>query len=204
MSSTNHTTTTTTNTTKEQAFKQNEGHLAHLRDQLSMVVMYIEDHQLRHEVIDWIESSHDDLEAGDVEEFIETQFSKLKAEYKMHDHDGVDNPEDAFPDACQGCQYYGGGCAVVTQQPAQDALKRIADESDSEAEFKRGVRNLADTYGCHRIPEWLQHWEGGYSDKIQRGWQLYRQVDVEIHEMDTDEVVPVESVLAGQQDEEDQ
>jgi len=64
----------------------------------------------------------------------------MEAEYRMYDHDRVENGEDAFPDACEGCPHYGGGCPIITWRSPQEELDRIAESATDGTTFKRNSR----------------------------------------------------------------
>jgi hypothetical protein len=181
--------------TDEHAFRQNEQELEWLRDALRDRIIYVEDSELKREIFQWIRDSLT-VPGGDVEEYLETELSKLESEYKMYDHEGVDDGEDAFPDECEDCTHYGAGCPIVTQSTPQDEFNRIARESSSSSEFKRGVRKLARLYECHRIPGWISEWETRYEDIIDEGWDLFERADIDLGEMDSPGAEPRVDVTA--------
>ena len=175
--------------TESESTSHGEESLQWLRGALRDRVDYIEDPELKQRTISWIQASFN-IPAGDIDQHIEARLAELEAEYKMYAHDGVEEGTDAFPDQCEGCPHYGGGCPIVTQSVPQDKLTQIADEADTQAEFKRGIRNLARRYECHRIPEWVAEWNTRYESTIVEGWDIYHALGIDIGETDASEIEP--------------
>ena len=161
-----------------------EQNLSWLRDTLRTRVPHLRDDALKQRTVEWIQRSLS-LPAGDVADYIEAELADLESEFKMHDNDSVDDAEDAFPDACEGCPHYGGGCPVVTQRAPSDELDRLASEAETELTFKRGVRQLANLHECHLLPEWITDWETRHEGLIKEGWNLYGEIEVDVTEMDS-------------------
>jgi len=112
--------------------------------------------------------------ASTVSDYIDHQLSEMEAEYRMYDHDRVENGEDAFPDACEGCPHYGGGCPIITWRSPQEELDRIAESATDGTTFKE-IRGLATLHDCHRIPTWITQWETRYGAR--RGGLGYLPLD---------------------------
>jgi hypothetical protein len=180
---------------------QGEESLYWLRDSLRDTLPYIDDVDLKTRVIEWLKASHE-IPAGQLDEHIEAQLAALEAEYKMYNHDGVDDGIEAFPDACEGCPHYGGGCPVVTQSTPQQKLKQIAEETETQADFAREIRNLARQYECHRIPEWLAEWNDRYKTQIAEGWELFEATNITIGTQDSDAPEPRVDLRADEDDNE--
>jgi hypothetical protein len=161
--------------------------------------MYIDDAALKHRTVEWIQASFE-IPAGTVDEHIESKLAAIEAEYKMYNHDGVDDGAEAFPDACEGCPHYGGGCPVVTQSVPQERLKQIAVDAESPSEFKRGIRNLARLYECHRIPEWLSEWNDDHRIHAVEGFEIYREINVDLGEMDSGDGPKIDLQAANEEE----
>jgi len=162
-----------------------------LRNEMQIRLMYIEDSEMKGRVLDWIEASFD-IRAASVEGHIEARLGEVESKNKMYNHDGVDEGTEAFPDDCEGCPHYGGGCPIVTQKAPKQKIEQLAEEADSPTEFKRGLRRIAGRYECHRISELMSEWDNEYKSLAVEGIRLYREIatDIEIGETDSDGLEP--------------
>jgi len=117
-------------------------------------------------------------------DYIDHQLSEMEAEYRMYDHDRVENGEDAFPDACEGCPHYGG--AVRLLRGARH--KRSWIESPSRPRTARRSKEkfgLATLHDCHRIPTWITQWETRYEGLVEEGWDIYLSIEIDVGLMDS-------------------
>jgi len=89
-----------------------ESNLEWLRKTLQRRVKHIQDDELKRRAVRWIQQSLQ-VPASTVSDYIDHQLSEMEAEYRMYDHDRVENGEDAFPDACEGCPHYGGAVRLL-------------------------------------------------------------------------------------------
>ena len=196
-----HTDSNQTNTESDST-NHGEESLEWLRGELHDRVDYIEDPELKQRTIAWIQASFN-IPAGDIYQHIETRIADIEAEYKMYAHDGVEEGADAFPDQCEGCPHYGGGCPMITQSIPQDKLSQIADDAETQAKFKRGIRKLARRYECHRIPEWVAEWNNRYKSIIGDGWALYaatEDLDIDDSKMGANGAQPKVDLRADTED----
>ena len=194
------TTDTTSDSDSADDRRDMDQNLSWLRNTLRTRVTHLRDEDLKHRTVTWIQRSLS-LPAGDVADYIEAELADLESEFKMHDHDGVDAAEDAFPDDCEGCPHYGGGCPVVTQRVPSDELDRLASEAETELAFKRGVRQLANLHECHLLPQWITEWETRHKGLIKEGWELYSEIEVDVTEMDSPGAKPKIDPRADEDDE---
>lgn len=178
---------TTTHT--DQHRQQQHDHLQQLRESVADQVPYVEDLELKQAMREWLASSYS-LPAGSVEGHVQHRIAELESEYRMHDNEHVHSSTEAFPDACQGCPSYGGGCPIVSHPTPQRELERLADECEDSETYTLRVRRLARDYDCHRIPEFVAEFESEYAEQIERGHELLAKTDVEIFESATDEPTP--------------
>ena len=161
-----------------------EDNLDWLRTTLQRRVKHIQDDDLKRKAVRWIQQSLQ-VPASTVSDYVDHQLSEMEADHRMYNHDGVENAEDAFPDACEGCPHYGGGCPIVTQRSPQAELDRIAESATDGAAFKREIRSLATLHDCHRIPEWITQWETRYEGLVEEGWDIYLSIEVDVGMMDS-------------------
>lgn len=166
--------------------QQQRNELQQLREQIQDAIHYVDDVDLKRELRQWVADSYS-IPAGSIEGHVEHRISEMEAEYRMHDHDDVRRGSEAFPDACQGCPSYGGGCPIVTHPTPQQELERIAAETSDGTQYKLETRRLARDYTCHRLPEFITEFEDVYAEKIEAGHELLASVDVEIYDSVTDE-----------------
>jgi len=89
-----------------------ESNLEWLRKTLQRRAKHIQDDELKRRAVRWIQQSLQ-VPASTVSDYIDHQLSEMEAEYRMYDHDRVENGEDAFPDACEGCPHYGGAVRLL-------------------------------------------------------------------------------------------
>ncbi len=161
-----------------------EANLEWLRETLQRRVKHIQDDDLKHRAVRWIQRSLQ-VPASTVSDYIDHQLSGMEAEYRMYNHDGVDDPTDAFPDSCEGCPHYGGGCPITTWRSPQEELDRIAESTADGAAFKREIRGLATLHDCHRIPTWISEWETRYEGLVEEGWDIYLSIEIDVGMMDS-------------------
>jgi len=106
--------------------------------------------------------------ASTVSDYIDHQLSEMEAEYRMYDHDRVENGEDAFPDACEGCPHYGGGLSdyyVALATRGAGSNRRVGH---GRHDVQKEIRGLATLHDCHRIPTWITQWETRYEGSSRR------------------------------------
>jgi len=161
-----------------------EDNLDWLRTTLQRRVKHIQDDDLKRKDVRWIQQSLQ-VPASTVSDYVDHQLSEMEADHRMYNHDRVENGEDAFPDACEGCPHYGGGCPIVTQRSPQEELDRIAESVTDGAAFKREIRSLATLHDCHRIPAWITQWETRYEGLVEEGWDIYLSIEVDVGMMDS-------------------
>jgi len=161
-----------------------ESNLEWLRKTLQRRVKHIQDDELKRRAVRWIQQSLQ-VPASTVSDYIDHQLSEMEAEYRMYDHDRVENGEDAFPDACEGCPHYGGGCPIITWRSPQEELDRIAESATDGTTFKREIRGLATLHDCHRIPTWITQWETRYEGLVEEGWDIYLSIEIDVGLMDS-------------------
>jgi len=123
--------------------------------------------------------------ASTVSDYIDHQLSEMEAEYRMYDHDRVENGEDAFPDACEGCPHYGGAVRLLRGARHKRELDRIAESATDGTTFKREIRGLATLHDCHRIPTWITQWETRYEGARRGGWDIYLSIEIDVGLMDS-------------------
>jgi len=108
----------------------------------------------------------------------------MEAEYRMYDHDRVENGEDAFPDACEGCPHYGG--AVRLLRGARH--KRSWIESPSRPRTaRRSKRNSRARHPARLSPHSdVDHAVGTrYEGLVEEGWDIYLSIEIDVGLMDS-------------------
>ena len=170
-----------TTTATDEHREQQHDHLNGLREEMRDKIDYVEDLTVKSEMREWLKESYS-IPSGSLDGHVEARIAAMESEHRMQNHDGVANGIDAFPDTCQGCPSYGGGCPIVTHPTAPQELRRIAEESTDDNTYSLRVRRLARDYECHRIPEFIEEFESEYADKIARGHELLEKTDFDIFE----------------------
>ena len=184
--------TTPTTNSESNHRKQQVDQLERIREKIDDCIDFIDDLGLKQSMREWLADSYS-LPSGSVNGHVQHRLSEMEAEYPMRNSSEVSRGGAAFPDECQGCPAYGGGCPIVTHPTPQDELERIAGSDEiSDRVYKLRVRRLARDYNCHRLPEFIAEFESEYADQIKRGYQLLEQTDFDIYESATDE--PTERV----------
>jgi len=109
----------------------------------------------------------------------------MEAEYRMYDHDRVENGEDAFPDACEGCPHYGG--AVRLLRGARH--KRSWIESPSRPRTaRRSKEKFAGSPPCTTVTAFRRGSRSGRRGMrglVEEGWDIYLSIEIDVGLMDS-------------------
>lgn len=158
------------------------GELAEIRRELRRMRWYIEDDELREDVDDWIQRSHDRGDADTAQEYVEQELNALLAENEMYHAPNLGRGEDGFPDECEDCRHYGSACPVLLDDTEVRWRERKLEQADSEQEARRVYQQQAIDTSCHRIPELLGEWDNRYAGFIREGQQHLSDVETDIRE----------------------
>jgi len=122
--------------------------------------------------------------ASTVSDYIDHQLSEMEAEYRMYDHDRVENGEDAFPDACEGCPHYGGGCPIITWRSPQ----RSWIESPSRPRTATFKKKFAGSPPCTTVTAFRRGSRSGRRGMrglVEEGWDIYLSIEIDVGLMDS-------------------
>lgn len=155
-------------------FRQSGSELEFLKEKLTIRVEYVAP-ELREAIYDWLSKARK-LTSGDAADHVLANMRRLDMEYQMYDAPSVDDPAEAFPEACADCVHFGGTCDIM-RHPVRGAIRRLAADAESTDQFKSQVTELASLRGCGRIPEWIEEHERGAETVIDEGYELYRLTD---------------------------
>ncbi len=162
-----------------------------LRRRLMNVLPDITDQALWMAVSNWLQATADTSHQGSLESQVRGELAELTSdpEHKLFPHVGVDQPEDAFPDRCEGCEHYGKHCPVLADRIGKQHLKRAYDASTSDDELASKLFEIASQYGCGVIKDIVSTRRGGIETQKQTGHELYQRAIVHIKgDWDADDV----------------
>lgn len=109
--------------------------------------------------------------------------------YPMYDARGVEDPEDAFPDDCEGCPHYGDMCPVVNHPVQKNRLDRILAGGDEKDDRVHELRQLAMDNQCHVIKDVLDRYESDLGPMLHAGVNLLMAAQDVVSYNDTEEQI---------------
>lgn len=129
-----------------------------------------EDNTLWKAIAVWLQLSHD-RPVGSVRTLVQTSFMALtdNPDIRMFDHEGVDEGEDGFPDACKGCPHYGVQCPILARHAGKKRLDRILSADVDDETVQRDLSELASDKHCHVLKSILDSWGDGYRQFVRLG-----------------------------------
>ena len=144
-----------------------------------------DDPELYEEAKDWLQQSAATRD-GSVGQAVNSQLRELKRGNKMRDHRGVDDPTDAFPDACEGCPHYGVACPMIKRNSVTKTRKRYIRNAESDEELVNNLSELAIDWDCHVVLEVLDDYQTSYGEFLQQGYDLLSRLTETIAGRSTD------------------
>ncbi|NHN50029.1 hypothetical protein G9464_20890 [Halostella sp. JP-L12] len=161
-------------TQSDQSPKRTE--LDELRSELRRRHDHVEDDsQLWWEISLFLEqtATHHD---GSVRTLVKQSLAELQKDpkHKMYPHRGVDTPEEAFPDACEGCPNYGVQCPVLTRKPVTDTIERLMEQYEGD-QLVSELYDVANQHECHILRQTLTEYDEGERQFLAKGQELYRR-----------------------------
>jgi len=184
-----------TNPRQSEESRQSKG-LDWLYDDLYRSLRYVEDDALARRINDWL-MQVEQLPETDPLNYIERRLSQLR-QRDSADGDGDravgqydmyrsgDDGEAEFPDACEGCPHHGVACPVFTSNVERDRRERMQRDLDnaSPTRVKNAYRQFAEDNDCHRIPAFIEAYDGQHADLLKDGRTLYIKKQVETGRID--------------------
>ena len=136
----------------------------------------ITDDDLRELVSLWLilEST---VEATSSAEYVSRELGTLKRDYPMRRTADVQSGAAAFPNRCEGCDYYGSACPMTTFHETQRRIEYIEDQADSPEEYRSQMRDLAREKGCHVVLNALDHTSTRHGPLVSAGQHLLMEVE---------------------------
>lgn len=130
---------------------------------------------LYEEIQDWIKESLS-IPDGNVGSAVNARLRELKRGNKMRDHRGVADPEEAFPDDCEGCPHYGVACPMVKRHSVTKTRERYIRTAETDDELVNDLTDLAIEWDCHIVLDVLEDYQDQYQDYIAEGYDLHSQM----------------------------
>lgn len=165
--------------------------LRDIRSELREKQDYIRDNpQLWAEVSLYLQATADPP-AESLPQLVWTRLGNLQTheDHKMHDHRGVDDPEDAYPDDCEGCPHYGSSrCPVLADKMAHDHIEYLLENIDDENALEGKLMRIANRHHCHIIKGAVNDWSTSFADYLEQGHDLRERVVAEIHGIDRESI----------------
>ncbi|SDL09091.1 hypothetical protein [Natronorubrum texcoconense] len=157
----------------QQATEQQRTELSELRRKLSNKYEYIrdDDPELFEEIDTFLRTSST-LHDGSIGSAVKSELRELKRDKKMRDHRGVEDPEAAFPDDCEGCPHYGVVCPMVKRYSVTKTIERILRRAESDEQVLEKLTDVAIEQDCHVILDVLEECQGSYTEFLQEGYEL--------------------------------
>jgi hypothetical protein len=122
--------------------------LEQIRRDLRRYYKYVDDPELREEMSEWLDKSHERIDAESVAEFVSARLTSMLSDNEMYYSSRAESATDAFPDACSDCQHYGSACPVLVGPTEPEWRERKLDEATTEAEQRQVFESQAvDTEG---------------------------------------------------------
>jgi hypothetical protein len=182
----------TPNPTASSSGEHRRSELAELRRELRDKQNYLDDNDdLWAEIALWLYQSHD-APVGSLRTKVRSRLAELQEDpqHKLYDHPGVDDPEAAFPDACENCPHYGVECPVLARYTTKKTLERHFDEADDDTELQGRLSQYAADHHCEVMQTAISEWESGYSQFLERGERLRMELNAAIKGIDLAETAP--------------
>lgn len=146
--------------------------------------------ELYDRIQDWIRESLS-IPDGNVGSAVNSRLRELKRGNKMRDHRGVEDPEEAFPDDCEGCPHYGVACPMVKRHSVTKTRERYIRTADSDDELVNDLTDLAIEWDCHIVLDVLEDYQDQYQEYVAEGYQLKSDMwDVFLEGPGTSETAP--------------
>lgn len=152
--------------------------LRELREDLRFNRSYVSD-ELADEISRWILESWKRSDADTAQEYVEHQLNRLLQRNQMYNSADVADAEDAFPDACEGCQHYGAACPVLVDGIQTEWRDRALEDAETEKDARRVYEKQALDVGCIVIPRLLESWDDSISGFMERGERLLLRANQE-------------------------
>ncbi|WP_455448178.1 hypothetical protein [Natrinema thermotolerans] len=152
---------------------QQRSELSELRRSLSIKQDYVrdEDPELFEEIGTFLQVSAT-LHDGSVASRVQSKLRELKRGNKMRAHRGVDDPEDAFADDCDGCEHYGVNCPMLNRYSVTKTISRVIEEAESDDEVIEKLTDIAIENNCHVVLDELDDCQDSYAELLERGYEL--------------------------------
>lgn len=177
--------------TGESTLEHKQSELREIRSDLREKQTYIPDgHEaLYRAVADWIQRSYD-LPMGSIQARVRSRLLGLqqKPQHKFRPHRGVDDAEEAFPDACEGCTHYGGRCPVLAKKVGQDTLERHFDTANSDEELLGRLTQYASQRSCDVLKDEIESGQSQYREFVKEGEKLRTRVNAVVSDIDLGDI----------------
>ncbi|ELY68938.1 hypothetical protein [Natrinema versiforme] len=134
-----------------------------------------DDPELYNQIQAWIRESLS-IPDGNVGSAVNSRLRELKRGNKMRDHRGVEDPEAAFPDACDGCEHYGVACPMVKRHSVTKTRERYIRNADSDEELVNNLTDLAIEWDCQVVLGVLEDYQDQYQEYIAEGYDLHSKM----------------------------
>ncbi|MFC7134335.1 MULTISPECIES: hypothetical protein [Salinibaculum] len=144
----------------------------------------VDDPDLREAIHDWLDESHERVDADTIAEFMNGRLTQMLSDYEMFYSSEVDSPGEAFPDDCSDCRHYGSACPVLVGPVEPEFRERRLAEAETESQQRQVFQQQAIDTGCKRIPEFLEEWDEEHADFVRRGDDLLYRAQQDIQDPD--------------------
>lgn len=145
--------------------------LDQIRKQLRETRVAVDDAELREEISEWLEESHEKTDADTAAEFVEARLNRLLSANQMY------GGEENFPDECVECDHYGAACPVLKDRTERLWRERKLAEASTEAEARSVYQEQARDVDCGQISAFLTEWSEDHAEFIREGERLLRRAE---------------------------
>lgn len=170
-----------------------------LRRELQRLKKYVreDDPELYQAITEWCtEAIHGPVRG--VRVLVRRRLSELARDNRMRDHRGVEDPSEAFPDACEGCPHYKVACPMLKNHLVKVELDRILEEFDDDVAARERIYELATRQNCHVLQDELEEFEDEHAGFIARGYRLRNRVVATVTDaLDPDDLPTPDAIEGG-------
>ncbi|WP_123619176.1 hypothetical protein [Halorubrum sp. CSM-61] len=174
--------------------------LDYIREELLKYRPDIHDEELREAVSEWLIDASD-VPTATAREYISSELTSLRRDNAMRIKPGVRSPEEAFPEECSDCEYYGSACPVLTDTTEVDRRNRIMDQTQDPDTLRYLLREYAVDNSCDVLLDRLEDLSQDYGPLLRRGQLLLMRVEnIILHDDESEAVkraIANEEALAG-------
>lgn len=142
-----------------------------IRKQLREIRFAVDDEELRDEISDWLDESHEKTDAESAAEFVEAKLNGLLSNNSMF------GDEEEFPEDCNDCEHFGAACPVLKDRTERLWRERRLEAAETEAAARAVYEEQARDVNCLQISSYLSEWSQSHAEFIREGESLLTKAE---------------------------